>query len=147
MNHHKRLCQNSPFELIQSVLYLNAPDNTLWLFDHVFTCKNQIDHGKSDRPCQGQTVVDLSCGEWILSSISSFHRPVSKSARLKECMNELCALTVSLESHKDNLVLCNLVRSAQVLVHVSTRGKNKSMTDKIMCQKIYGWSERMGETA
>lgn len=44
---------------------------------------------------------------------------------LRECTSELGNHTVSLESHKDNLVLCNLVCSAQVLVHVSTRGKTK----------------------
>lgn len=60
-------------------------------------------------------------------------------------MNEPCSHRVSLESHKDNLVLCNLLCGAQVLVHVSTRGKNKSMTDIIMCQKIYGQRERRGE--
>lgn len=105
--------------------YLNAADNSLKLFDHCVYLWYQIGHGKSDRPCEGQTVVDLSWGEWILSAISGSHRRASNSALLRECMNELCAHTVSLESHKDNLVLCNLLCSAQVLVHVSTRGKTK----------------------
>lgn len=76
--------------------------------------------GSKIDPGEGQTLVDLSCGEWILSAISDFHRKL-----LRECMNEPCFHRVSLESHKDNLVLCNLLCGAQVLVHVSTRGKTK----------------------
>lgn len=66
--------------------------------------------------------MDLSCEEWISSTISGFHRTASVA---EEHMNELSTFAVSLESHKDNLVLCNLVCSAQVLVHVSTRGEKQ----------------------
>ena len=81
--------------------------------------------GSQIDPVRAKQWLDLSCGEWILPAISGFHRRVSNGTQLRECMNELCAHTVSLESHKDNLVLCNLLCSAQVLVHVSTRGKTK----------------------
>lgn len=74
--------------------------------------------GSQIDPVRDKQFWDLSCGEWILSAISGFHLRISSSTQLRECMNELCAHTVSLESHKDNLVLCNLLCSAQVLVHV-----------------------------
>lgn len=57
-------CLKIPQESLTSLYsYLNATDNTLKLFEHCVYLYNQIDHGKSDRPCEGQ---DLSCGEWIV---------------------------------------------------------------------------------
>lgn len=78
--------------------------------------------GSAVDPREGPTVAYLSGGEWILSAICGFHRSLEL---LSESMNELRVHRVSLESHKDKLVLCNLVCGAQVLVHVSTRGKTK----------------------
>lgn len=70
-----------------------------------------------------QLWISLVGSGYCVLSLASI--AVSNSALLREYMNELCTHTVSLESHKDNLVLCNLLCSAQVLVHVSTRGKTK----------------------
>lgn len=71
-----------------------------------------------------QLWISLVGSGYCLLSLTSITQSQT-ALLLRECMNELCAHTVSLESHKDNFVLCNLLCSAQVLVHVSTRGKTK----------------------
>ena len=67
------------------------------------------------------------CGSllWGVDIVGYLSLPSHRLKLLRERMNEPCAHRVSLESHKDNLVLCNLLCGAQVLVHVSTRGKTK----------------------
>lgn len=82
--------------------------------------------------------ISLLRGVVIVNYLQPPSKSLKRQAIFRECMNELCTLTVSLESHKDNLVLCNLVCENSGACACLNQRKNKSMTDIIMCQKIYG---------
>lgn len=126
-NRRKWLLQNPHKVPIYPRSYLNAADNGWEVFGFfvcfwttLLTCKIRETVGSEIEPVRAKhlwsSLVGSGYFQLSLTSIASC---------LRECMNEPCLHGVSLESHKDNLVLCNLLCCSQVLVHVSTRAKTK----------------------